>query len=1368
METLQLLASYLPAALARRLARDPSPWTAPQTETFSAAVLFVDISGFTRLTQKLTQQGPAGVEELTRVLKTYFGQLIDLIAAHGGEVFKFAGDGLLALWLRAETAAPTAALAEATLRAAQCGLAIQANLHNFPAADQILLTSHIGLSAGEVTLRCLGGAFGHWEFLLAGDPVAQATLACAKAESGQCRVAGSAWELIEEKCQGVGTLASKDVRLVRVQVPISLQNHIAPTLVPGMQPVLRQFISTAIDARLEAGQAGWIAELRQVTVLFINLPQFTHRTPLPQAQTIIHTIQEALQRYEGSIKELDMNDQGTTVIAAFGLPPLAHADDPWRGMRATLVMHAALRALQVPAHIGLTTGRVFCGTVGNTLRREYTVLGDPMNLAARLMQAAAQHEPGLLCDQATYQATQAQIKFETLPARQLKGQAQAVPLYQPVGEQHAWQSKHTRTTTLVGRATERAQLQKALDALQAGTSQVVVIEGEAGVGKSQLVLDLKAQAQARNLRCLVGAADAVEQTTTYNAWRPIFGEILAADTWPTEVAARQARAQVSLQNLLGKSSEELAFAPLLNPVLAVNLPENIYTQILKGEGRASETNNWLSQLLKTYSAGQPLVIMLEDVHWLDSASWKLARLVSLDVQPVMLVLVSRPVGTPVPKEYQHFLDYPGALTLRLENLPAAEAIDLVCIQLGVRALPEPVATFIQTRGEGHPFFSEELAYALRDAGAIKIANGECRLVPEMDLETLSLPNTVQGVIAGRIDRLIPQEQLALKVASVIGRMFTERVLQAVHPIKQDVMVLPKYLTNLIRRDITLLETPPPDTSYLFKHIITQQVAYDLMLFGQRRQLHQAVAEWYEQNYATDLTPHYPLLAHHWHKAEGSEKAVHYLVQAGEQAMKRGAHAEAVAFLTSALELEAQLPTRLAAMERARCAHLLGEAHYGLGQLAQSRAALVEAVTLLGLPLPQSPNQVRWGLLRELGKQIKQRLLPRTQPLPPAQSASGLLAAQAYQALALVMGIRGERVLTFFGLLRALNLAEAVGTPALSQQARGYISIVNILELFALPALAERYLQLCKAILPQLTDLETQAWVYCVIGINLVQRGRWAEADLNLGEARRAAEQVGAMRRREMIGSYTANSLYFQGQFQAAAAVAAQLCQLATRQGDKQAYAWGLCIQARCELQGGQTEASQLRAEQASKIAAAISPVDHFSASGLMLLAHVRLGNWSAAETVAAQMLKVVKTFSFMSVIYIWDGYWGLADYDLTLAEQTPSPEHLEAAQASCQRLQKLARPFEIVRPLAWFYEGWYQQLAGQPRQAQKFFAKGAALAAKLQMPYEEGLNHYHWGRFLPSTDPARQTHLAQALALFERIGAAWEIKQVRALLAGPA
>jgi class 3 adenylate cyclase/predicted ATPase len=901
---LETLGSYVPAAIVRYANRRPPHPPEPTGETFEAVTLFADISGFTALTERLAARGPSGAEELTGLLNGYFGSLIDFITAAGGDVVKFAGDALLALW----PIPPGADAAAETRRVLHCCTAIQAALHDRPVTDDIRLSLKLAVGVGEVRTAILGGVFDRWEFLVTGSPLSQVGVANHHAGPGDTVVSAAAWALVGPACAGE-LLEDGAVRVTAVREPVPARgiDTLAPT--PAAVPAVRAFIPAAIRSRVDAGQTDWLSELRRATVLFVNLPDFHAATPLDRAQEAMHTLQTALYRFEGSVNKISIDDKGASLVAVLGLPPLAHENDPERGVRAALAMQASLTARNLRSSIGIATGLIFCGSVGSDRRREYTVMGDTVNLAARLMQAAG---GGTLCEGPTQSAVRGRVEFDALPALSVKGKKEPVEVFRPraVDESAGAESGPAMASRLVGRATERARLTLALDRLvgeRAG--ERLAIEGEPGSGKSRLLAHLAHEARARGVTTLTGAGDSVERSTPYRAWRPVFVALFGLDRVTDDPDAR--RTHILAQ--LPAESAVLRAAPLLSAVLPFEWPDNEFTAPMVGKVRADHLNALIATLFTTATASRPVLVTLKDAQWLDSASWALALTLAERV-PAMALVLAQASQTPAP-EYAQFVARPGAERLVLGALDPGDVVAMACDCLGVERLPEAVADLIVRIAEGNPLFVEELAYALRDSGVITVAGHECRIAPDAPaLEGWNLPDNVQGVVRSRIDRLPPSEQMTLKVASVVGRTFVQRTLRDVHPIEDDRAHLARQLELLRSLDLTPLAGSgrmirAEDTTYRFKNGVTHEVAYNLMLFGQRRQLHRAVAEWYESVHAADLTPFYALLAHHWRQAapeRGPEvelhKAIAYLQKAGDDAVRHNASLEAIGFYGQALEL----------------------------------------------------------------------------------------------------------------------------------------------------------------------------------------------------------------------------------------------------------------------------------------------------------------------------------------------------------------------------------------------------------------------------------------------------------------------------------
>lgn len=1423
---LQDLASYVPHLVVRQIAADPTPPTQAAGERFDTAVFFADISGFTVLTERLTRRGTEGVEDLSHLLNAYFGQLIDIVLDGGGDIVEFTGDGIIALW----PIAPQEPLAQAVLRASDCALRVQERLAVYALSDDLRLSLRISVGAGEVLFARVGGVLNHWELLVAGDPLVQVSIVEHYVAPGDVVISPEAWQLVGPACRGE-PLEAGGVRLLAVEAELSPRRRTPTLLLPQMAGALRVFLPGLMLDRLEAGLTDWLAELRHVTIIFLNVRGLDYAAPdaVECAQAAMRALQMALYQHEGSMNQFVVDDKGTTLVAAMGLPPLSHEDDAVRAVQAALAMHARLRGLGVQSSIGITSGRVFCGSRGNVRRRDYAMIGDSMNLAARLMQAAANLAPDgeqeqvlpILCDAATYEATRGRLVFDVLPPVQVKGKTEPVPIYRPLGRMLA---TIRRRTMMVGRAAERALLRERLDMLaRRETPGVVIIEGETGVGKSRLINDLLHHADERGVISLLGAGDPIERTSSYHAWRPIFSDIFDLDTMPNDQLIRRVR----VLTRLWVEPELARLAPLINAVLPLDIPENAITAQMVGQVRADNTRRLLLYILELADVDAPVLLVFDEAHWMDSASWALVLEVMRRDYPLMVVVAMRSQNGTPPAEYDQLVRLPDTCRILLDSLGADEAIQLACQALGVTSLPEPVARLIVEKSEGNPFFVEELTYALRDAGVITISDGTCAIAAgTSDLSSINFPTSMQGVIISRLDRLIPAQQLALKVASVIGHTFSFRTLQAVYPLEQDRPLLGDYLQALERLHLVAQEAPEPSLTYSFKHIILQEVVYNLLLFAQRRGLHRAVAEWYEAQHADDLPHFYALLAHHWLKAADPARAIDYLELAGEQAICSYANHEAAEFFRRILALvdgpaegaaanfargstggpEAQWADRVAdkaasvpvaagpaesnraaelvevdleaslllpdpdALRRAHWERRLGEAYLGLGKLTESRQHLECAVLLLRRPVPSRHRRLMtMNTIRQVLRQTLHRLwFRRLAPDTPAERSVMLEAVRAYESLAVLYYFANETFPALYTSLLMLNLAERAGPSA--ELARTYATMAIATGSLGLHPLAEAYSRQAHATVGQVTDMPTHAYVLNVTGLYHIGVGHWHMARLAIEQAVDMYDQLGDQSRWGASWTLLAQIAYYEGDFARSDEMFAQLAGTAQGSDDLLKQAWAQGGRGQSALRMGRLD------EAGSLLETALSALDsnaelpsRISNYGLLAIARLRQGNGVAAHRAAEAAAELMQAIRVPTVYYLFEGYAGFAEVALALWEasrgQPPAQRRAQARQAeqACAALAHYTRTFPIGRPRTALCRGLALWLGGRLAPAHAAWRAGLAAAEALTMPYETGLLHYEIGRH--TTGAERCQSLERAHAIFARLGAAGDVARVQALLA---
>lgn len=805
------------------------------------------------------------------------------------------------------------------------------------------------------------------------------------------------------------------------------------------------------------------------------------------------------------------------------------------------------------------------------------------------------------------------------------------------------------------------------------------------------------------------------------------------------------------------------------------------------EARADNLHKLLVGVVQRAARTQPLLLMLEDAHWMDSASWAVTVLTSQRIAPLLLIVVTRVPGNSPPVEYRRLVHASGTRRLRLEALPPEESAALVCQRLGVHSVSAPVVALIQERAGGNPFFIEQLAYALRDAGVITTAGGECRLAVGADvLRQRPLPRTLHGVITSRVDHLTPRQQLTLKVASILGRSFSVETLRDVHPIDADKPGLTADLAALEQLDFIRADHAAPAPGYTFKHVVTQQVVYDQLVSTQRRQLHRAAAEWYEHTYGADLARFAALLAHHWSRALDAqrpeagllEKAIDAVEGAGEQAARNYAHREAVAFFEEALRLQAARTTSAAAARRrARWERQLGESLYRLGRAAEAHDHLRAALTLLGYRVPSSTAGFALSAAVESVRQLAHRLLPGRFVGRAHRDAYDDLreAARAYEILGLVWFLTTKPVPMLLANLRSLNLAEAAGPSA--EMASGCAMMALLAGMFFGPRVADRYFQLGFETARQVSDRYALGRLQQSQGFYFTGQGRWTAAEAALQGARATFAQLGDTRWQEMATLTLGNTHQMHRRYADSLPLYAAAHATSVQRGDLQAQAWaGIGTGGALHALGRSDEALQMYDAMASWLADSFEHLSdrgsEFSVCGIRALAHWQRGEWQLARQDAARA-RQISAQSPLLIYYALPGYTSLAEVSLRLWEHSladaSATRRADArlARRAVADLRQFARVFPIGQPQAWLWRGLYHWLAGRPRRARTAWQRSLAAAEQLDMLHDLGMAHYEIGRHLPNSD-ARTRHLQRACALFRLAGVAYALRCAEAELEGTA
>jgi class 3 adenylate cyclase/tetratricopeptide (TPR) repeat protein len=688
-------------------------------------------------------------------------------------------------------------------------------------------------------------------------------------------------------------------------------------------------------------------ERKQVTVLFADLKGNTEliRDLDPEAgqallDTALQRMMDAVHRFEGTVNDV----AGDGLMAMFGAP-IAHEDHALRACYAALAMQAAMRryaeevrrtqGLEVLLRVGLNSGGVLVRTIGNDLYMNYSGVGLTTNLAARMEQLAP---PGTIrMTAATLRLVEGAVQVNALGPIPIKGLAEPIEVFELVGATPVHRRLQAAVarglTRFVGRDQALAALTQALGQAGRGQGQLMALLGEAGVGKSRLVYELVHSHRTQGWRVLESASVSYGSATLYF---PVIDLLKRYAHVEDTDDARTIRAKVTGQVLTLDETLQDTLPALL--VLLDALPDDSPFLRLDAPQRRQRTLTALKRVLLRESQVQPLLLVFEDLHWIDTETQALLEglVESLPMAQILLLVTYRP-------EYQHGW---GSKTyyaqLRLDPLPPVSADELLHALLGDDAGLTPLTRLLIARTEGNPFFLEESVRTLVETGVLVGERGAYRLA--QTLPTIQVPATVQAVLAARIDRLPPEEKRLLQTAAVIGHEVPLRLLQAIAEVPEDALLC--GLAHLQATEFLYETRLFPEHAYTFKHALTHEVAYGSLLLERRRVLHARIVKALEALAGDRVAEQIDRLAHHALRGEVWDKAVTYCQQAGARARGRAALREVVAYFGQALQALAHLPedgnTRVRAIELRLG---LGYALSSLGEYGRHLALLGEAEVL---------------------------------------------------------------------------------------------------------------------------------------------------------------------------------------------------------------------------------------------------------------------------------------------------------------------------------------------------------------------------------------------------------------------------------------
>ena len=1018
---------------------------------------FVDISGFTAMSERLAQKGKLGAEEVTDVMNLTFSRLLDVAYAVGGGLLKFGGDALL-LFFTGENHAARACDAAYGMRKALRELGRPQT-----SVGPVTLKMHVGVHSDTFDFFLVGEV--HRELLLTGPGVTRTVEMEAGAEAGEILVSEETAATLPDRLFGE---SKEGGRLLKAPPGVGGELEPLPPL-DGLD--LGACVPPPIRRHLEAGNAE--PEHRQASVAFVHfggvddlLAEHGADELADVLEELVTTAQRVADEHGVSFLETDIDKDGGKLILVAGAPQTAGEDEE-RILRAARAIADANSRL--PLRIGVSRGRVFAGEVGAQFRRTYTILGTTAALAARLMGKA---EPGqVLTTRDVLERSRTSFETTELEPFALKGIPEPVKAHDVRALATGTPEARQERLPFVGRERELAILSAALGPVRMGFGNIVELIGEPGMGKSRLVEEL--QAQAPDLLTVTAACAQYEASTPYFAFRALLRSLLELP----QNGAAPARLRERIEEL---DPELVPWLPLVALPLDVPVEPTQEVEELQPAFRRARLHGVVEAVLAKVISG-PTLLVIEDVHWMDDASADLLRHLGgqVSTKPWLLCATRRPVEggfsaaegvPPIP-----------AMTIQLQPLDADAAQALVGAAAAEGMLQHEVSA-ITDRAGGNPLFLQELVTSSR--------------APEDE----ALPESVEAVVATRIDRLPPGDRALLRYAAVLGATFSADLVNEVlaeDPAASTDAEAWDRLNEFVERD------PYSAGAFRFRHALFRDAAYEGLSYRRRGELHAKVGEAYERLEEQHAGEYSELLSLHFFHAGEHEKTYRYSLAAGGRAQAKFANVEAADFFRRALDVAGKLD--LPAAEVAQVWESLGDVSELAGLYSDAAEAYAKAHKLHGQPR----LLLKEGIIRERFGRYSDALRWYSRGLQAAEAlepdASAQLRFELSLAYAGVKLRQGEYRDCIEWCRRVVDEAgQAQDLPALAHAY--YLLHLSHTSLRSPERAAFRGLAL--PIYEELGDLLGQANVLNNLGIDAYYEGRWQEA-LDLYErSKEARERIG--------------------------------------------------------------------------------------------------------------------------------------------------------------------------------------------------------------------------------------------------------------------
>ncbi|MBL7213694.1 MAG: AAA family ATPase [Desulfobacteraceae bacterium] len=1108
-------------------------------------------------------------------------------------------------------------------------------------------------------------------------------------------------------------------------------------------------------------------ERKYVTVLFSDLSGFTSLSEKLDPEDV----KEVMSRIFGDVAQIVSNYEGfiekyigDAIMAIFGAPK-THEDDPIRAVRAAMEINDLVSSISpeieemigkpVTMHTGINTGLVVMGNV-KMEKGTHGVLGDAVNLAARLMNVAMPGE--IVIGHSTCRQVEDVFSLEKMAPVRVKGKADPVQPYRVMGLKSEFQpvkrvSRERVMSPIIGRDAELSVLYYCLERLLGGKGSIVTVRGEAGIGKSRLIEEsyrnAKKDKKLGQVEWLQGNTLSYGQTISYWPFLEIFRACSGITEEDDETVAWE-KLETKIIHMFGNGADEILpyIASLMNLEPKAEYGER--TRYLDGDAMGRQIFLASYRFFDALSKSEPVVLIFEDLQWMDGSSAALLEHIMplVKKRPILILGLYRPDPDTAADRFRQVIDerYRDAYQeIRLAPLRNSDSQNLVrnLLRTGHSSIQGWEAVI--EKSEGNPFFLEEVIRSFIDNGAIKIDPETGQWKATGKIEASTIPDTVQGLIIARIDRLDQEAKRALRSASVIGRKFLYRVLSAIEAFESG---LDKALEALQSTEIIREKKNIPELEYIFTHALVQQATYESILLRKRRSLHGDVGRAIETMFRDRLEEFYGLLAYHFAKAEEWEKAHQYLMKAGDQAGKIAADAEALVHYQQALSAyERAFGDNWEPLQRVSLERKIGEALYRRGEMRPALEYLHRSLELLEKPMKTTRWPVRFGIAGAIWRHILHNMLQWVHPKPAPDNISPEVEEEdrIYVPLAWIYGyLDPEKFM--YTVLRRLNASER------SQYPYGIATVSTgmgfICDFLSLPAFARRYHSRSVSESEKLKNPEALGLACFGMAFYEQLQGNWGMA---IDQGQRGADAyrlAGDLRGwAECVTYGIIFPLISRGETKRSGKYSEELIRLGNEGDDATILTRGLYVQGLVHMRMGRYEEALPFLKKALKLAESIP--DYIGSSQIgALLGQCYLYGEDLQKALEILEESEQKNTEHRIPTVLTNLMHNLSEVYLMFAEKERDnkADWMRKAARACKLALRAGKGAKARLPEAMLLQGRYLWIKGRAKAAKKMWLRGEEMAEEMEMPYERGMIHREIG-----TRMNDQAYLESAEAIFRKI-----------------